>query len=102
MNPLEARKQLLIAESEINRAHLVGDLGVLTAAARRLTHRVATWGSIASSTAALAASLAAIQGGRTAKAGTKPSQAHPIINGAVLISFLCLSLYAQRCAPGDP
>jgi hypothetical protein len=102
MNPLEARKQLLIAESELNRARLIGDVAVLTAAARRLTCRATTWGTIASSAAVLAASLAAIHGGRTAAAGAKPSHAHAILDGAVLISFLCLSLYAQRSDPGDP
>jgi hypothetical protein len=39
MNPLESRKQLLIAESELNRAQLVVDLAALTDGVRTLADR---------------------------------------------------------------
>jgi hypothetical protein len=41
----------LIAESELNRAQLVGDLAVMTAGVRTLTDRAKSFGSIASSAA---------------------------------------------------
>jgi hypothetical protein len=46
MNPLESRKQLLIAESELNRTHLVGDGTALTADLRTLTARAKSLGTI--------------------------------------------------------
>ena len=53
MNSLESRKQLLIAESELNRAQLVGDLAALTDGVRTLADRAKSFGSIVSSTAVL-------------------------------------------------
>jgi hypothetical protein len=61
MNPLESRKQLLIAESELNRAQLVADLAALTAGVRAITDRARSFGSIASSAAVLVAGLAAFR-----------------------------------------
>ena len=47
MNPLESRKQLLIAESELNRAQMAGDMAALTAGVRTFTDRAKSFGSIA-------------------------------------------------------
>ena len=71
MNPLESRKQLLIAESELNRAQLVGDMAVLTADIRTLTDRAKSFGSIASSVAVLVAGLAAFRRGKPVDADAK-------------------------------
>jgi hypothetical protein len=61
MTPLSARKRLLLAESELNRAQLTRDVHVLTTGVRALTERTKTIRSVAVSTAGLIAGLAAFQ-----------------------------------------
>jgi hypothetical protein len=90
MNSLESRKQILIAESELNRAQLVGDMAVLTADIRTLTDRAKSFGSIASSAAMLVAGLAAFQRGKPVDADAKPSWLRTILKGTGLISTLWL------------
>ena len=91
MNPLESRKQILIAESELNRAVLVGDLAALTAEVRTLTDRAKSFGSIASSAAVLVAGLAAFRRGKSVDDDARPSWAQTILKGAGLISNLWLA-----------
>ena len=91
VNPLELRKRLLIAESELNRAQLVGDMTAMTAGVRTLTDRAKSFGSIASSAAVLAAGLAAFQRGKSASADAKPSRVQTILKGAGLISTIWLA-----------
>ncbi len=95
MNPLESRKQLLLAESELNRAQLVGDMVALRADVRTLTDRAKSFGSIASSAAVLVAGLAAFQRGKPADAGGKRSWLQIILKGAGLISTLWLAFRSQ-------
>ena len=82
LSPLELRKQLLIAESELNRAQLAGDLAVLTARVRAVAGRAKSFGTIASSAAVLVTGLAAFQRGKTADAGRKRSWLHTILKAA--------------------
>ena len=90
MNPLQSRKQLLLAESELNRAQLVGDMAALTADVRALAGRAKSVGLIASSAVALVAGLAAWRRAKRADAG-KPSWLPAILKGAGLISSLWLA-----------
>jgi len=96
LNPLESRKQLLIAESELNRAQMVGDMAALTADVRTLTDRAKSFGSIASSAAVLVAGLAAFRHGKTAGADAKPSWRQTILKGAGLISTFWLAFRSHR------
>ena len=96
MNPLELRKELLIAESELNRAQLAGDMAALTAEVRTLTDRAKSFGSIASSAAVLVAALAAFKRGKPVDAGAKPSWLKTILKGAGLISTLWLAFRSKR------
>ena len=96
LNPLESRKQLLIAESELNRAQMAGDMAALTAAFRTLTDRTKTFGSIASSAAVLVAGLAAFRRGKPVGAGAKPSWLRTILKGAGLFSTFWLAFRSQR------
>jgi len=91
LNPLESRKQLLIAESELNRAQMVGDMAALTVGVRTLTDRARYFGSIASSAAVLVAGLAAFRRGKPADGGAKFSWVRTILKGAGLISTLWLA-----------
>ena len=96
VTPLELRKQLLIAESELNRAQLAGDMAALTAGVRTLTDRAKSFDSIASSAAVLVAGLAAFRRGKPAGADAKPSWRQTILKGAGLISTLWLAFRSQR------
>jgi hypothetical protein len=94
LNPLESRKQLLIAESELNRAQLVQEWVAMTVG-RTLTGRVKSFGSIASAAALLVAGLAALRRGNSGSAGVKPSWLQTILKGAGMVSTLWLAFRAK-------
>jgi hypothetical protein len=91
LNPLQSRKQLLLAESDLNRALMLEDVAALTADLRLVTDRARSFGSIASSGAALVAGLAAVRRGKTARGGARPSWLRIILRGAGLLSTLWLA-----------
>ena len=97
INPLQSRKQLLLAESELNRAQLAGDVAALAANVRALTERAKTLGSIVSSAALLLAGLAAFRRGKPANAGAKPSWVRTILKGAGLASTFWAAFRSPRC-----
>jgi len=57
LNALASRKQLLVAESELNRAHLLHELDTLAGEIHSLANQAKTVGSIASAVASLVAGL---------------------------------------------
>jgi hypothetical protein len=95
LNPLESRKQLLIAESELNRAQLIQEWVAMTAGVRTLTDRVKTYGSLASSVALLVAGLTAFRRGKSGDAGGKPSRWRTLLKGAGLVSTLWFAFRAK-------
>jgi hypothetical protein len=95
MNPLESRKQLLIVESELNRAQLAGDVAALRSDFRALADRAKSFSSIASSVAMLVAALAAFQRGKAAEAGAKRSWLQILLKGAGLVSTIWLAFRSQ-------
>ena len=98
MNALQSRKQLLIAESELNRLQLVRDLAALKAGVGTLTSRAKSFGSIASAVTMALAGLAAFRRGKSA-AATKPSWLQQIIKGAGLVSTVWLAFRARDHEP---
>lgn len=96
MNPLELRKNLLVAESELNRAHLAGDLAALAGGVRALTHRAKSVGSIASTVTVLVAGLSAWHRGKHADDNERIPLFQAILKGAGLIATLWLA-----CRPQD-
>jgi uncharacterized membrane-anchored protein len=88
MTPLQLRKQLLLAESELNRAQLVGDMTALTADLRALADRAKSIGLITASVAALVAGLAAFRRRQSASAAAKPPWFQTFLKGAGLLSNL--------------
>jgi len=96
MSPLEARKQLLIAESELDRSKLVGDVEAMAVGVRSLTDRAKSLSAIASSAALLAAGYAALKRGQTVDSSVKPSRWQSIRKGAGLISAVWLALRSRR------
>jgi hypothetical protein len=91
MNPLQSRKQLLIAESELNRALMVGDVTALKADIRTFTGRAKSLSSIASAAALLLAGLMSIRRGKPADPPTKQSWLQKILKAAGLISTIWLA-----------
>ena len=96
MNPLETRKQLLIAESEINRVRLQEECRAMTDGLRSLTDRAKSFGSIASSAAVLVAGLAAFKRSKPTDADAKPSWMKSILKGAGVVSTFWLAFRTQR------
>ena len=82
MNPLALRKQLLIAESELNRAQLVQEWQTVTDEVHSLTSRARSITFIASAVASLVAGLTACRHKASAPATEKPSWWQTILKGA--------------------
>ena len=95
MNPLAARKRLLIAESELNRAQLASDVEDLMTGFRALKERTRAARSVASSTAGLIAGLAAVQRDKRLKAALKPTRLQKALHYAGFLSSLWLA-YRER------
>jgi len=88
LNPLESRKQLLIAESDLNRAQLAGEMATLAADVRRLADHAKSLGSITSSAASLIAGLASFRRSRPAPGDERPSWWQILLKGAPLAGLL--------------
>ena len=101
LNPLESRKHLLLAESELNRAQLVVDMAALSADVSALTDRAKSLGSLASSAAMLVAGLAAFRRSKPPEADAKPSWFKRILRGAGLVSSLWLAFRSSGGSPND-
>ena len=101
LNPLESRKQLLLVESELNRAELVGNITELKAGVCALTGRATFFASIASSVAVLVAGLAAFQRRKSAEAVAKRSWLQTILKGAGIVSSVWLAFRSHRRSQND-
>jgi uncharacterized BrkB/YihY/UPF0761 family membrane protein len=90
LSPLESRKQFLIAESELNRTQMAGDMVALRSDVRTLTARAKSLGSIASSAAMLVAMVAAYKHGKA-----KPPWLQAVLKGAKLAGSIWLAFRAR-------
>ncbi len=88
LNPLASRKQLLIAESDLNRAQLVQDWQAVADGVHSVADRARTLGSVVSTTTSLVAGLASFRRKKSAPAAEKPSWLQTLLKGAELISAL--------------
>ena len=89
VNELAERKRLLIAESELNRAHLIEDMTALREDVSALTRRVKTMTSIAAVATALVTGVAALRRRKPAgPANPKRSWLQGALKGASLVSNL--------------
>jgi hypothetical protein len=88
MNPLASRKQLLIAESELNRAELVQEWQMMADEVHSLANQARTFSSFASAAASLVAGLASFRRKKPAPAAEKPSWLQTILKGAQLAGSL--------------
>lgn len=88
VSPLKLRKNLLIAESELNRAQLIDEWEAATEWHRTLSAGARTIGSVASAAALLVSGVRAFRRKRTPRNGAETSLLQPVIKGADLISSL--------------
>jgi hypothetical protein len=95
MNPLASRKQLLIAESELNRAQLVQELHTMVDEVHSLANQARTITSFASATATLITGLASFRRKKSEPDAEKPSWLKTILKGAGLISTIWQSFGSQ-------
>lgn len=89
ISPLKVRKDLLIAESELNRAQLMEEWEAATQWNRTLSAGARTVGSMASAAALLISGVRAFRRKRDPKDGPGISWLQPLIKGAGLIASLC-------------
>jgi hypothetical protein len=88
MNPLQSRKRLLLAESELNRAHLSDEWQQMTQGVHSITERAKTFRSIALAAASLAAGLSFLRRSKPAPAAQKSSWWRSLLQGAQLAGSL--------------
>ena len=88
VSSLKSRKQLLIAESELNRAQLSAEWQTMSHGVRDLAHRVKIMGAWASAAALLVAGITALRRDSTRSGTVKSSWFQKILKGASLVSSL--------------
>ena len=96
MNPLQSRKKLLLAESELNRAQLVQEWRTLAGDVHALTESAKTIGFIASAAASLVVGLSAFRHKTPEPAAKKTSWLQTILRGAELAGSLWTRFRSQR------
>ncbi len=99
MTPLQSRKQILIAESELNRAHLVQDWRTLAEEFQALATEVRTVRSFASAATTLVAGVAAFWRKKSPPPEAKPLWWQTMIKSAGTISSLWEAFRARRSDP---
>jgi hypothetical protein len=88
LNPLESRKRLLIAESELNRAQLVQEWQTMADDAHALARKAKIASSRVSMAASLVAGLAFFRRKKSKPAAKKPSWLQTILKGAGIVSLI--------------
>jgi len=95
MTPLELRKQLLLAESELNRAELVEEWKAISVVFHGVADRARKYGSVALSASVLMAALTYFWRIKSAPAQQKPTWWQLLLKGAKLGASLW-SQFGQR------
>src|SRR6185503_293064 len=92
---LESRKQLLIAESELNRSYLIEEWQAMGLGVRALGARVKSVSSLASAAALLAAGVSAFRRGRVSPNGPKSSWLQTALKGAQVAGSIWLAIRSR-------
>jgi len=95
LTPLESRKQLLIAESELNREQLIEEWQAMSLGARALGARVKSVSSLASAAALLAVGVSSFRRGRASRNGAKSSWLQTALKGAKIAGSIWLALRSR-------
>lgn len=102
LSPFALQKQLLLAESELNRAQLVREWRTLADEAHTLTNRARTVGVMTAAAAALAAGLAAFRHKKSTPSPLKKnSWLQNLFRGAGLVSTLWSTFRRPRSDQPD-
>jgi len=96
MSQLESRKQLLVAESELNREQLSEEWQAMAHGVRNFAHRTKTMAAWASSTALLVAGVTALRRAPPQSRGAKSSWLQKILKGARAASTLWFAFRPPR------
>jgi hypothetical protein len=96
MKSLESRKQLLIAESELNRAQLVQEWRTMTGNVHSLADQARTLRGFASAAVTLMAVMASCRNSAAAPAAEKPSWVQTLVKVAAMVSTLWSAFSARR------
>ena len=99
LNPRAARKKLLLAESELNRARLVQEWQTLSDEAHALADQAKTVRSLASAAASLVAGLASLRHRKSAPAAEKKSWLQTFLKSAGQISTIWSAFRPQHREP---
>jgi hypothetical protein len=97
LNPLESRKQLLLAESELNRAQLVQQWQAISAEVRSISNQAKTITSLASATATLISCLASFRRKRSAPVVEKTTWWQTILSGLQHVGAVWSEFRSHRC-----
>jgi hypothetical protein len=89
------RKDLLIAESELNRAQLIERWDAATEWHQTLSAGARTVGVVASAAALLASGVRTFRNKRGSQNGTEASWLQPLIKGAGLVASLCAAFRSR-------
>jgi hypothetical protein len=95
VNPLQLRKELLVAESELNRAQLMEECEAVAAGVRTMGTRVKYLTSFASAGALLAAGISALRRGGPSPLSTKSSWIGKAVKGAQIVGSLWMAYRAR-------
>jgi hypothetical protein len=101
LNPLQTRKQLLIIESEVNRAQLVQECQAMADAIHSLARRAKTVSSLGVPIASLVTCFASLLCKKPDPAGKHVSWWKIILKGAGMISSLWIALSSPDCDSGQ-
>jgi hypothetical protein len=95
MNALESRKQLLIAESELNRTHLMREWQTMAGDVHALARKARNIGAITAAAGLLVTGLSSFRFKPSAPAAEKPFWWQTILKGAGMVSSLWLEFRSQ-------
>jgi hypothetical protein len=94
VNPLHLRKELLVAESELNRDLLIEDWRAMTDSVRTFGARMKSVSSLASA-ALFVSGVSAFRRGRESSNGKKPSWLQTALKGAQIAGSIWLAFRAR-------
>ncbi len=96
MNPLQTRKQALIAQSDLNRDQMIQELTLVRAGIHSLGARDRSLGTIFSSAAGLVAGIVNYRRSDPAAAPSKPSLLQSVLRGTGLACTLWMAYRAKN------
>ena len=102
LNRLAAQKQLLLAESELNRAQLAQEWRVLDDDAHALADQAKTIRSLATAAATLVAGVTSFRHKPSDPDAEKPSWWQTLLKGAGVVGTFWQTFRAPPTGPNDP